>query len=176
MLYCTCAHGIWSNFCHYEHQVVSDFLLSLVQEVLRGPLPMGRDEQHYTQPTLFECWNHPGVSHDHLTFLVRAFTSWRTSICKRFFVCELTSYALSFCWCRSRRNIIQTFMYFHVSYTLLWTIGFPFLLISSLHGHSHLKMQHYFCTSNFWELRNSSCVPASQNAAWLLHFRLLRTE
>jgi hypothetical protein len=80
-------------FCHYEHQVVSDFLLSLVQEVLRGPLPMGRDKQHYTQPTLFECWNHPGVSHDHLTFFVRAFTSWRTSICKRFFVCELTSYA-----------------------------------------------------------------------------------
>ncbi|PWZ32129.1 hypothetical protein Zm00014a_038003 [Zea mays] len=45
---------------------------------------------------------------------------------------------------RSRRNIIQTFMYFHVSYTALKS-GFPFL-ISSPHGHTCLKMQHYFCT------------------------------
>jgi hypothetical protein len=86
MFCCSCVHGICSNFCHHEHLVVTAFLLSLVQEVLRGPLPVGRDKQHYTQPTLFECWNHPGVSHDHLTFLVRAFICQRTSICISFFV------------------------------------------------------------------------------------------
>ena len=82
--------GIWSNCCHHEHLVVTGFLLFLVQEILGGPLPLGRDKQHYTQPTLFQCWNHPGVSHDHLTFLVRAFICQRTSICISFFFCIWT--------------------------------------------------------------------------------------
>jgi len=173
MFYCTCAHGRWPNFCHYEHQVVSDFLLSLVQEVLRGPLPMGRDKQHYTQPTLFECWNHPGVSHDHLTFLVRAFTSWRTSICKRFFVCELTSYAsvllpmqvetqynsdiyVFSCELYCSEQVVFLFSSFRPrTATAISKCSITFALQTSenwivIRVYQHLKMQQHFCTSNFW--------------------------
>ena len=121
--------GIWSNCCHHEHLVVTGFLPFLVQEVLRGPLPLGRDKQHYTQPTLFECWNHPGVSHDHLTFLVRAFICQRTSICISFFLYMNLPQIFYHSAHAGRDATLSRHLCTFMWVILLWTNAFPFLLI-----------------------------------------------